>query len=75
MTRLRFEKIARIANDIPDLEVFGDEEGGDLLVLGWGSTLRRQPHRGAARSRRRQERLAGRTCATSTPSPRTWATC
>ncbi len=37
MTRLRFEKIDRIANDIPDLEVFGDEEG-DLLVLGWGST-------------------------------------
>jgi 2-oxoglutarate ferredoxin oxidoreductase subunit alpha len=37
MTRLRFEKIERIANDIPDLEVFGDEEG-DLLVLGWGST-------------------------------------
>jgi 2-oxoglutarate ferredoxin oxidoreductase subunit alpha len=38
MTRLRFEKIARIADDIPPLEVFGDEEGGDLLVLGWGST-------------------------------------
>jgi len=38
MTRLRFEKIARIANDIPDLEVYGDAKGGDLLVLGWGST-------------------------------------
>jgi 2-oxoglutarate ferredoxin oxidoreductase subunit alpha len=38
MTRLRFEKIDRIANDIPDVEVFGDPEGGDLLVLGWGST-------------------------------------
>jgi 2-oxoglutarate ferredoxin oxidoreductase subunit alpha len=37
MTRLRFEKIERIANDIPDLEVYGEEEG-DLLVLGWGST-------------------------------------
>jgi 2-oxoglutarate ferredoxin oxidoreductase subunit alpha len=37
MTRLRFEKIARIANDIPDVEVFG-EDSGDLLVLGWGST-------------------------------------
>ena len=37
MTHLRFEKIERIANDIPELEVFGDEEG-DLLVLGWGST-------------------------------------
>jgi len=38
MTRLRFEKIERIANDIPNVEVFGDEEG-DLLVLGWGSTF------------------------------------
>ena len=38
MTRLRFEKIDRIANDIPDVEVFGDPDGGDLLVLGWGST-------------------------------------
>ena len=38
MTKLRAEKIARIANDIPALEVYGDEDGGDLLVLGWGST-------------------------------------
>jgi 2-oxoglutarate ferredoxin oxidoreductase subunit alpha len=38
MTSLRFEKIERIANDIPEIEVFGDEQGGDLLVLGWGST-------------------------------------
>lgn len=38
MTRLRFDKIAGIANDIPEAEVFGDEDGGDLLVLGWGST-------------------------------------
>ena len=38
MTRLRFEKIERIANDIPDVEVYGDAKGGDLLVLGWGST-------------------------------------
>ncbi len=37
MTRFRAEKVARIANDIPDLEVVGDESG-DLLVLGWGST-------------------------------------
>ena len=37
MTRLRAEKVARIANDIPDLEVVGDPSG-DLLVLGWGST-------------------------------------
>jgi 2-oxoglutarate ferredoxin oxidoreductase subunit alpha len=38
MTRLRAEKIARIANDIPLVEV--DDETGDaeVLVLGWGST-------------------------------------
>ena len=38
MIHLRAEKVARIANDIPDLEVFGDPQGGELLVLGWGST-------------------------------------
>ncbi len=38
MTHLRAEKVERIANDIPLLEVHGDPEGGDLLVLGWGST-------------------------------------
>jgi len=37
MTLLRAEKIARIAADIPPLEVFGPSEG-DLLVLGWGGT-------------------------------------
>jgi 2-oxoglutarate ferredoxin oxidoreductase subunit alpha len=37
MVRLRAEKVARIANDIPLLEV-DDEEGARLLVLGWGST-------------------------------------
>ncbi len=37
MVTLRAERIARIANDIPNVEVFGEPEG-DLLVLGWGST-------------------------------------
>jgi 2-oxoglutarate ferredoxin oxidoreductase subunit alpha len=36
MVKLRAEKVARIANDIPDVEV--DGEPGGLLVLGWGST-------------------------------------
>jgi 2-oxoglutarate ferredoxin oxidoreductase subunit alpha len=36
MTLTRAEKIAKIADDIPDVEVHGD--GTDLLVLGWGST-------------------------------------
>jgi 2-oxoglutarate ferredoxin oxidoreductase subunit alpha len=38
MVRLRAEKIAKIADDIPDLAVDGPAEG-DLLVIGWGSTL------------------------------------
>ena len=37
MTDLRARKVAGIADDIPDLEVFGPESG-DLLLLGWGST-------------------------------------
>ncbi len=37
MTVLRRDKVAGIARDIPDLEVFGPEQG-DLLILGWGST-------------------------------------
>ena len=38
MTDVRAEKVARIASDVPELEVMGEQEG-DLLVLGWGSTL------------------------------------
>ena len=38
MTEYRMDKVARIADDIPELEVVGDDSG-DLLVLGWGSTL------------------------------------
>jgi len=37
MVRLRAEKIARIAGDIPEVEVLGDESG-KVLVVGWGST-------------------------------------
>jgi 2-oxoglutarate ferredoxin oxidoreductase subunit alpha len=37
MTRIRNEKIARIANYIPEQQVHGDPEG-KLLVLSWGST-------------------------------------
>jgi 2-oxoglutarate ferredoxin oxidoreductase subunit alpha len=37
MVRLRADKIARIAADIPPLSVEGPASG-DLLVLGWGST-------------------------------------
>ena len=37
MSHLRAEKIARVATDIPPLEVEGDADA-DVLVLGWGST-------------------------------------
>jgi 2-oxoglutarate ferredoxin oxidoreductase subunit alpha len=37
MIHLRAEKIKNIENDIPLLEVDGDESG-ELLVLGWGGT-------------------------------------
>jgi 2-oxoglutarate ferredoxin oxidoreductase subunit alpha len=38
MVRDRAEKVARLANIIPELEVFGPPEG-DLLVVSWGSTF------------------------------------
>src|SRR6185436_2493552 len=37
MTLARQERVARIVNDIPALEVSGPSSG-DLLVLGWGGT-------------------------------------
>jgi 2-oxoglutarate ferredoxin oxidoreductase subunit alpha len=37
MQLLRQAKVAGIADDIPELEVFGPSEG-ELLILGWGST-------------------------------------
>jgi 2-oxoglutarate ferredoxin oxidoreductase subunit alpha len=37
MIRLRAEKIARIADDIPEIKVLGDDSG-KILLVGWGST-------------------------------------
>src|SRR5215471_8073346 len=37
MVLTRAEKVARIADDIPEAEIFGASEGR-LLVIGWGST-------------------------------------
>jgi 2-oxoglutarate ferredoxin oxidoreductase subunit alpha len=37
MCHLRADKVAAIAQDIPDLEVFGADQG-EVLVVGWGST-------------------------------------
>jgi 2-oxoglutarate/2-oxoacid ferredoxin oxidoreductase subunit alpha len=38
MVKLRQEKVNGVQEDIPPLEILGDQNGGDLLVLGWGST-------------------------------------
>lgn len=39
MVKIRAAKIAGIENDIPDLKVINGQPAGDLLILGWGSTL------------------------------------
>jgi 2-oxoglutarate ferredoxin oxidoreductase subunit alpha len=59
MTKLRAEKVARIASDIDPLEVDDPNEGsaGGLLVLGWGSTW------GVAKQAVRQAREDGVTVA------------
>jgi 2-oxoglutarate ferredoxin oxidoreductase subunit alpha len=56
MTRLRAERILKIADDIPDLVVDGDD-GADVLVLGWGSSY------GTIRAAARRVRTAGRKIA------------
>jgi 2-oxoglutarate ferredoxin oxidoreductase subunit alpha len=38
MVHIRDEKVRRIAEYIPELEVTGDVDDADILVLGWGST-------------------------------------
>jgi 2-oxoglutarate ferredoxin oxidoreductase subunit alpha len=56
MQELRAEKVARIANDIPDLQIYGPTIG-DLLIVGWGSTY------GAIRSATERLQAAGRSVA------------
>ena len=56
MTRLRAAKVAKIADDIPELAV--DEQGGEeLLVMGWGSSY------GQIREGVRRVRAAGKKVA------------
>ena len=38
MTELRAGKVAGIANELPPLEVHGDVDDAEVLVVGWGST-------------------------------------
>ncbi|MFO7571958.1 MAG: 2-oxoacid:acceptor oxidoreductase subunit alpha [Gaiellaceae bacterium] len=56
MVRLRAEKVAGIAADIPELEV-DDPDGAETLVLGWGSTY------GAIAAGARRVRASGRKVA------------
>lgn len=58
MTDTRAWKVANIANDIPQVEVDGEEDA-DILVLGWGSTY------GSIRAAARRARLEGRKVATA----------
>jgi 2-oxoglutarate ferredoxin oxidoreductase subunit alpha len=51
MTRIRARRVAKIAEQIPELEVDADE-GAEMIVLGWGSTY--GPIAGAARRLRRE---------------------
>jgi len=37
MVKLRAEKVAKVADKIPGLKIYG-EESGDLLVVGWGGS-------------------------------------
>jgi len=53
MVRLRAEKVQRIVDDIPPIEIDGDPSG-DLLIVGWGST--RGAIQGAVRRIRRDKR-------------------
>ena len=39
MIRDRAAKVAKLVEFIPPLEVFGDEDGGKLLIVGWGSSF------------------------------------
>jgi 2-oxoglutarate ferredoxin oxidoreductase subunit alpha len=58
MTRLRAEKVAGIADEIPPLEV-DDPDRAEMLVLGWGSTY------GAVKGAVRRVRLQGRKVASA----------
>lgn len=39
MVKLRARKVQNIDQDIPEIKVVNGEDSGDLLILGWGSTL------------------------------------
>ena len=56
MIKLRAEKVARVADMIPEAEAFGPDQG-DLLVIGWGGTY------GAIRAATERMQQEGRSVA------------
>lgn len=38
MVAVRAEKVKRVENFIPQQEVYGSQDGGELLIVGWGGT-------------------------------------
>jgi len=38
MTDLRAAKVAKIADYLPEQAIIGDQEGGEIAVVGWGGT-------------------------------------
>jgi 2-oxoglutarate ferredoxin oxidoreductase subunit alpha len=59
MTHLRAAKVAKVAEEVPPLEVDDPDGDAELLVLGWGSTY------GAIRASAGRLRAAGRPVATA----------
>jgi 2-oxoglutarate ferredoxin oxidoreductase subunit alpha len=59
MTQLRAAKVAKVADDIPPLDVDDPDGDAELLVLGWGSTY------GTIRAAARRVREGGRKVATA----------
>ena len=59
MTQLRATKVAKVADEIPPLEVDDPDGDADVLVLGWGSTY------GTIKAAARRVRQRGRKVATA----------
>jgi 2-oxoglutarate ferredoxin oxidoreductase subunit alpha len=59
MTQLRAAKVAKVADDVPAIQVDDPDEDAELLVLGWGSTY------GTIRAAARRVRERGRKVATA----------
>jgi 2-oxoglutarate ferredoxin oxidoreductase subunit alpha len=55
MVRTRARKVAAVVREIAPTKVFGDENGGELVVLAWGSTF------GSVREAVRQMRAKGKS--------------